>query len=78
MLWILNRIDSQVCDNLPSDKLCLHKQRNHIEKSCSKDQRKVAKMRMIGFQLDQIKDEYTRLNGLKQFKKLRNFIEQVN
>ena len=35
-------------------------------------------MRMIGFQLEQIKNEYTRLNGIKQFNKLRNFIEQVN
>jgi len=78
MLWISNRIDSDVCDNLPSDQHCLHKHRNHIEKSCSKDQRRVAKMRMIGFQLEQIKNEYMRLNGIKQFNKLRNFIEQVN
>uniref|UniRef100_A0A914KUD8 Uncharacterized protein n=1 Tax=Meloidogyne incognita TaxID=6306 RepID=A0A914KUD8_MELIC len=76
MLWISNRIDSDVCDNLPSDQHCLHKHRNHIEKSCSKDQRRVAKMRMIGFQLEQIKNEYMRLNGIKQFNKLRNFIEQ--
>lgn len=75
MSWIADNFDQSLCNFLTPYQICLHEHRNEMDKSCSNFQRRVVEMRLIGFQLEQIKNGYNRKKELNNLKKSTEYVK---